>query len=409
MNARNRTSPRGTVLMTSVLLLTLLGTLGMGMLSSSLNENTISRNDINAQTALAVSEAGVNHARKVISAAISTTTLNDRLSGATSGSPWRTLYITPPSTSPLTNYAGLGAGNGTYGVQVSNNLANYKGTAYPAEGTAAADIDKLLWIESVGTYRNASRTVRVLVNFNTVTDPPAAITLVDGANPTQLTAGFTGNAFQINGNDTAPPDTVGACGSVGAPKYGVSTNSVGSNNIIAEAVSSAQEDNLLGQGFIAGAKGVDPHGSYTNNGTYTRGQLAALANSLMAQATPISGSPNSGNYGTATQPGIFKATSEMKLNGNGKGYGILVVTEPLEMLGNYKWEGLILVVGKGSYHVTGSDSIAYGAVLVANTEPNGTTSLEVAGNGGVYFSSRALCRIQNMMPTSSVIAWQQRW
>jgi hypothetical protein len=266
-----------------------------------------------------------------------------------------------------------------------------------------------MWIESVGTYRNASRTVRVLVNFNTVTDPPAAITLVDGANPTQLSAGFTGNSFSINGNDTTPPDTVGACGSQGAAKHGMSVNSASSFGVIQTAVSAQQEDNVLGQGFIAGAKGVDPQGSYANNGTYTRGQLQALANNLLSQATPIVGSPNSGNYGTAAQPGIFKATSDLKLNGSGKGYGILVVTEPLEMQGNYKWEGLILVVGKGSYSVTGSDSIAYGAVLVANTEPSGTTALNVAGNGGVYFSSQALCRVQNMMPTSSVIAWQQRW
>ncbi len=433
MNARNRISPRGTVLMTSVLLLTRLGTLGMGMLSSSLNENTISRNDINAQTALAVAEAGVNHARKVISAAISTTTLNDRLSGATSGSPWRTLYITPPSTSPLTNYAGLGTGNGTYGVQVSNNLANYKGTTYPAEGTAAADIDKLLWIESVGTYRNASRTVRVLVNFNIITDPPAAITLVDGANPTQLTAGFGSNAFVVDGNDHNPPDMAGACGGTGPAKHGMSVNSNSSKNVIKTAIEAASADEqVLGEGVqtsivIKGKKEetVVTQGSYENNGTYTRSQLQALATSLLSQATPLTYSggsdSSSDSYGCAQEtkdetgkvicpgPGIFKATKDTKLMGNGKGYGILVVTDELYMQGNYKWEGLILVVGKGSFHVTGSDSIAYGAVLVANTAASGTTNLEVSGNGGVYFSNPALCRVKNMMPSSTVIAWQQRW
>ncbi|MBI4537845.1 MAG: hypothetical protein HY712_07805 [candidate division NC10 bacterium] len=409
MNTRNRTSPRGTVLMASVLLLTLLATLGMAMLSSSLNENTIARNDINAQRALAVAEAGTAHARQVISAAISTTSLDVRLSGATTTNPWRTLYIMPPSTDPLTNYAALGTGNGTYSVQVSNNLAGYKGNLYPAETLPTADVDKLLWIESVGTYGNASRTVRVLVNFVNVVDPPAAITLVDGANPTQLTAGFTGNSFLIQGGDSTPPDTTGACGSQGAAKHGISTNSLSSNNVIANALSEQQEDNIEGQGFIAGAKGSDPRGSYTNNGTYTRGQLQALATSLLSQATPIPAGNNSSDFGTAANPGIFKATSDVTLLGNGKGFGILVVTEDLQMQGNFKWEGLILVVGKGSFHVTGSDSIAYGAVLVANTEQSGTTSLEVAGNGGVYYSSQAICRVKNMMPSSSVIAWQQRW
>jgi hypothetical protein len=387
--------------MISVLLLTLLSTLGMGMLSSSLNENTIVKNDINSQRALAVSEAGIAHARKLIAANLATTSLSQRLAGATAGAP-------DVQLTGLVNLASLGAGNGTYSVWVANNLANYKGTLYPAEAAPAADSDKLIWIRSVGTYKNAGRTVRILVNFNTVVDPPAAITLVDGANPTQLTAGFTGNSFLVQGNDTSPPDMTGACGSKGAAKHGISVNSVSSNTVIANALSAQQEDNVEGQGFLAGAKGVDPKGSYANNGTYTRGQLQALASSLLSQATPIMGGNNSGNFGTADNPGIFKATSDVKLLGSGKGYGILVVTEDLEMQGNFKWEGLILVVGKGSFHVTGSDSIAYGAVLVANTEASGTTNVEVAGNGGVYYSSQAICRVQNMMPTSTVIAWEQQ-
>ncbi len=430
MNTRNRTEPRGTVLMTSVLLLTLLATLGMGMLSSSLNENTIARNDANAHMALAVAESGIAHARKVISSALvaGTTDLDARLALATTSNPWRPVYITPPSTSPLNDYAALGAGLGTYTVQISNNilqasysLAGYKGNLYPVEPSPSTDVDKAVWIESVGTYKNAKRTVRALVSFPQIVDPPAAITLVDGANPTQLTAGFTGNSFKIDGNDTQPPDTGGTCGSQGAAKYGISTNSVSSNNVIGNAVSAQQEDNLLGQGFIAGAQGVDPKGSYTNNGTYTRGQLQALTSSLLGQATPLrDASPQGDSYGCAVPttnpdgsfcsgPGVFKATSDMKLNGSGKGYGILIVTDALEMQGNYKWEGLILVVGKGSFAVTGSDSIAYGAVLVANTEPNGTTNLGVAGNGGVYFSSQSICRVKNMLPTSSIVAWQQRW
>jgi len=401
MGSHDGRHPRGTVLLVSVLLLTLLSTLGMGMLSSSLNENTIVRNDINSQRALAVTEAGLAHARKLIAANLSTTNLTQRLAGATTTAPEVQL-------AGVANVASFGANNGSYSVWVANNLANYKGTLYPAEGVPATDADKLIWIRSVGVYRNATRSVRVLVNFNTVVDPPAAITLVDGANPTQLTAGFTGNSFLVQGNDTTPPDTAGACGSKGAAKYGISVNSASSNNVIATALSAQQEDNVLGQGFIAGAKGADPKGSYANNGTYTRGQLQALAGSLLSQATPIAGGNNSGDFGTADAPGIFKATSDVKLLGDGKGYGILVVTEDLEMQGNFKWEGLILVVGKGSFHVTGSDSIAYGAVLVANTETNGTTNLEVAGNGGVYFSSQAICRVQNMIPSSTVIAWEQQ-
>jgi len=401
MRRNDSRDPRGAVLMVSVLLLTLLSTLGMGMLSSSLNENTITKNDINAQRALSVAEAGIAHARKLVAANLSTTSLSQRLAGATVGSP-------EVQMTGLVNLASLGAGSGTYSVWATNNLASYKGVMYPAEMTPATDADKLIWLRSAGTYRNAVRTVRVLVNFNTVIDPPAAITLVDGANPTQLTAGFTGNAFLVNGNDMPAPTTTGACGTPGVAKHGISVNSDSSKNVIGTALSAQQEDNVEGASFIAGAKGVDPLGSYANNGTYTRGQLQALATALLSQATPLGGSPNSDSHGTATTPGIFKATSPMHLTGDGNGYGILIVTDELEMTGNFKWEGLILVVGKGSFAVTGADSKAFGSVIVANTEPSGTTNLEVAGNGGVYYSSQALCRVQNMMPSSAVIAWEQR-
>jgi hypothetical protein len=391
-----RLGSRGTILPVAVLLLSMVTALGIGLLGSSLNENIVTANDLNSQRALAVAEAGLAHARRVVADAITTTTLSARLASATTGAPEVAL-------TGFTDVEGLGAGNGRYSVRISNNLTAYnKAPGYPAEASASTDGDLRVWLRSAGTYRNATRTVRALVSFVSLLNPPGAITLIDGASATELTADFVGNSFLITGNDNAPPSTSGleGCPGAGGAKPGISVNSSDSLAAVAGGIAANQEDNVTGDGATAS------QGSYANNGTISAETLQSVANQLLPGATPIPGGSSSASYGTPESPGIFKATASVKLLGEGHGYGILIVTADFEMAGNYTWEGLIIVVGAGSASLTGADSKLYGSMLVANTQ-GGSTSLRVAGNGGVYFSSQAICRVRNGLPSSLVIAWQQ--
>ncbi|MBI3086202.1 MAG: hypothetical protein HYY88_10830 [candidate division NC10 bacterium] len=391
-SARRRRTPRGTILVVGILLLTLLATLGTGLLSSSMTENTVTVNDVNAQRAFAVAEGGIAHARRVIAANIHTTSLTSRLSGATSTAPEVAL-------SGLSNYSGLGTGNGTYSAWISNNLTAYnKSPGYAADAAAASDADNRVWIRSVGTYRNATRTVRALVDFSSVLNPPGTITLIDGTGAD--TATVNGNAFLVTGNDTAAPTATGACGSVEGSLYGISVNSSASLTALGNAVADNQEDNITGTG------GTAAQGSYANNGSISAGTLQSVANALTPGATAIPGGSNSSDYGTAALPGIFVATSDIKLLGNGKGYGVLIVTAGFEMAGNYKWEGVILVIGGGTASITGADSKLYGSLFLANTQ-GGATHVTLSGNGGAYFSSQALCRVENLLPSSTIIGWEQ--
>lgn len=404
MSASKRRDPRGAILVVAVLLLTLLATLGVGLLSASLTESMVALNDVNAQRALNVAEAGIAHARQTISSTLSGTSLTSRLAGAT-------LLDPEVALAGFSNNAGLGAGSGTYSVWVSNNLSAYnKSPGYAADLVPASDTDSLIWIRSVGTYRNATRTVRILADLSSaeVLDPPGTITLVDGSGADGAT--FNGNAFLITGNDTAAPTSAGACGTLGASKYGISVNSVASYAAVAAAVADNQEDNVTGSGEPG-------NGSYANNGNITATELQRLATSLLPLATAIPGGPNSNSYGCGAPtegpppcsgPGLFKATSDIKLDGSGMGYGVLIVTANFEMAGNYKWEGLIIVVGTGTAAITGADSKIYGSLLVANTQ-GGTTNLTMQGNGGAYYSSQAICRVKNsnLIPNSIIIAWQQ--
>lgn len=377
-----RRKPRGTVLGMSLLLLSLLTSLGAGLLNVALNAHTGARQEINGQRTLAVAEAGIAHARRLIVANLSAATLSDRLKNATPSSPEVIL-------SGFKDVESLGTGNGTYSVWVRNNLAGYN--KYPAETEPAIDRDNRIWIRSTGTYRNVSRTVSVLVDFTNVLNPPGAITLIDGSMPDNAT--LQSNAFNVDGNDTKPPTQLGTCGTPGASKYGISVDSDASYDSVAKAAEK-RRDNITGAGGW---------GSYANNGNISRTQLQSVANALIPQAK---GLDDKTFPGKPEAPGIFVAKGDVRLTGNLTGYGILIVDGGLAKgAGTFQWEGLIIVLGDGNVDIRGTFDL-YGALLVANTK-NGVTNLNINGNGGVNYSSQALCRIQNMVPTSTVIAWQQ--
>jgi hypothetical protein len=231
------------------------------------------------------------------------------------------------------------------------------------------------------------------VDFTNLLDPPGAITLIDdGVTPDRAT--LNGNAFLVTGNDTPAPTTTGACGSLGTPKYGISVNSAGSLTALAKAVAGNQMDNITGTGGL---------GSYANNGNISRTQLQSVANALTPQAK---GLDDKTFPGKPEAPGIFVAKGDVRLTGNLTGYGILIVDGGLAKgAGTFQWEGLIIVLGDGNVDIRGTFDL-YGALLVANTN-GGATEVTVKGDGGVNYSSQALCRLRDLAPTSTVIAWQQ--
>ncbi len=391
--------PKGAVLVVALLLVTLLATLGVGLLNASVNENIVAWNDINSQRALSVAEGGVAHAREVIGVNLTTTSLTSRLAGAT-------VSVPEVALAGFSNYAALGADNGTYSVWVSNNLTAYnKSPGYAADPAPALDTDNRIWIRSVGVYRNATKTVRVLLDFKNVSvmDPTGAVTLIDG---TGGAVNFSGNAFSIQGNDTEDPTVAGRCGTPAGSKYGISVNSNASYDVVEEALKANQEEN------VTGTPGASGYGSYSNNGTISASQLEAIANNLLPNAQEIPGGNYNQNFGCPVQtgdcpgPGLYKATSNVKMDGNGTGYGVLVITAEFEMSGTYTWEGLIIVVGAGTVRLTGSENKIYGGILVANTL-GGLTTFDIRGQSGVYYSSQALCRIKKIFPWSKILAWQQ--
>jgi hypothetical protein len=117
---------------------------------------------------------------------------------------------------------------------------------------------------------------------------------------------------------------------------------------------------------------------------------------------------HSENMGSPTDPQIVYANDHLTLNGNGKGYGVLIVDRRLRMEGNYEFYGIILVLQQGEVEIRGNNKV-YGAIFALNTGAfsgnSGETRLDVRGNAEVHYSSQAICNASRSMP-SKVLAWQ---
>ena len=134
---------RGSALLLALLILAVLLLLGGAFLSSSLSERSIAVNQTNAGKSLNLAEAGVEHTRGLLP----TTDIDALL------------------TAGGTMFSNQGLDDGTYTVNVTNNIGPTfpRGTVAIDPGGANDDTDEYLVLESTGNFRNAVRTIEVVL------------------------------------------------------------------------------------------------------------------------------------------------------------------------------------------------------------------------------------------------------
>lgn len=99
--------------------------------------------------------------------------------------------------------------------------------------------------------------------------------------------------------------------------------------------------------------------------------LEDLVTRITAYATdvydPPSGSAQAvSNYGSSIDYRIAVVNGDVNL-GPGTGYGMLLVRGGLLVTGNFTWNGLILVIGRGSFDSNGADGLINGGLFIART------------------------------------------
>src|SRR6185295_86938 len=188
-----------------------------------------------------------------------------------------------------------------------------------------------------------------------------------------------GDSFMIDGHDdnkcfeTAEPDRP-AIASYDDPNNPTTPSSVVS--IVHDLPKSA--DHYIGSGGTPSV--VDVFGNLGDTlGTPTG--LKALIDSVHAKATSYTSSPASIDLGSFSSPAINYVDGDLALDSI-DGYGVLVVTGRLSFSGDFKWHGVVLVVGDGIIDFSGGGSGQMrGTMLVAKIWDNHTSQKLLASNG----------------------------
>lgn len=334
-----------------------------------------------------------------------------------------TVVLTGGGGSGATATATLGPGGSLYKVDsISVTNPGYGYTSDPAvtisggggSGATAtsslgggASYGKIYLVTALGYTKSGARSMLQAEMASTVTGVGGMTALlVDGPNP-DIDAMPNSTNFYINGSDAntcgqAPDPVHPAVGGYDDPNASPATNSVGT------IVSSVpRPDHYIGEGPTPSIVNV-----YGNLGE-TLGTTSGLRSYIDVVASKAVNVGNNIVLGSAGSPKINYVEGDATLNGNGSGYGLLVVTGKLTMSGNFSWHGAILVVGNGYMDFSGGGTgTIYGTVIVAKIWDNYTTKNMLSemgsptvhwnggGNNGIYYDH---CWATNMMAMAGYI------
>lgn len=186
-------SDKGIALPISLMVLLLLSIQGLTFLILSATESTITSNKINRAQAFAITEAGIEHARRELL----TANVNAILAG------------NPPLVSFTAGGQNVSFAGGTYSVTVRNNTTAIG--AIPADpGGPNNDTDDILVLTSTGSLGNATSSIEAIVQ-GPLLNAPGATGAVTANGPIKTNGSITidGRDHDMNGNLIADTGTYG--------------------------------------------------------------------------------------------------------------------------------------------------------------------------------------------------------
>lgn len=354
---------RGVVLVISLMILALLVGAGVGAIVSTQTDLKTSGNIKTGTQAFYLATAGIERGKQKV----------------------KDSAANPPNPSGETQ----SLSSGSFTVSFSDN-------AYVSK------LEGKVTITSTGNLGSASNTIEALVT--------KTYQLSDGAISIRGTDGdsrFVGNSFLVDGRDYDP--VTGALVAGAKTQYGITVPNSTLEGEVEGALSSQQEDNIIGK------DGITPN--VVQSDFLTADELEELANGLCsAPGAILQGIPTSstlsitGNntYGTRAAPQIRCFDGEtsgesVDIGGTFEGVGFLVVRNAgLIASGAFHWEGLVLVSGINvGFSVSGGgNKDIYGSVIINERGTDATLEFEAQGAVNVRYSSSALELAATLAPLS---------
>ena len=291
--------------------------------------------------------------------------------------------------------------NGTGVINIQNDVVNQWSAVWGSSSHGFAPLSGFSYVvtptATVGNTANSGRlmatgsgiesvknvVVANVIRSNIPSTAPGAIYL---ASDQSTNATFTGNAFQVDGNDHNYTGGLGP----GGPVPGISTRNDTNTQEAINSLSAVQKDNVTGYGYSNGPPIVPS--VFTSPAAPSVAMLNAMIADILAKPRPPDDNSTqiNGNatYGTTAAPQITHFTGNggvtIKANGNASGAGIMIVEGNLTIQGNFNFKGLILVRGTTQVTDFTGNCTIYGSVWTQDIQ------LQVAGSAIVDYSTQAL-------------------
>ena len=414
---------RGMILPITLMIMLLLTTVAVAVSSVATSEPQIAKNLADAARARALAEAGLEVAYLQVATAASFSSLI--ASAPTSGD----VALITNATLP-----GLNSSQGTYSVLLRNDTkaGDPLITGVAAEASKTVDANNRLIMVATGTFGNATRQVQVMVRKTPLPSVPGALNFPGNDADTY----FQNDYFEVNGNDFKTDGTAGTCSSV----YGITTATSTRETNVQNSLSSVQKDNVMGKkqvssGAASGDNVIAPDTTLTQASITTfLKDISRTADVSLYSPSPSGlsysdiGSSCSTNWasqtcwGTAAKPKVVyikgaadptSAFTALTLNGTVTGYGILVVEDgDLKVLGNFTWNGLVMVTGQwvGLGFMGGSNSIdqyVYGGVISNETSTDPLYEGVVYADAKIRYSCQALTQAATSRKLITMSSWTE--
>jgi Tfp pilus assembly protein PilX len=415
---------RGAALVLALIVLLILTGIVVAFLSASAFEPRISRNHNLTMRARYVAEAGIEYAYDTLATRVDA--WNDLLAGATCS---QGVVLGTPSVA----LPGLGSAYGTFTVSVRNDCdaddQTLTGTRPDtttgacdaiAAGAPMRDANCQILVASTGTIGSVRRTIATVVSK--IALPPVSAALAFSGLRADMK--LSGAGVVIDGRDTKLGDVPGAPTGAGPAVYGIAVN--GSLPALAAGVETALA--AAGSSTVRGKHeadaGTTAEGAATvaaDPGLVPRAvsnfvSAASSAADIVVGAGPdnttsirdvgstcLADATGAGCWGTPSRPKIVHVRgvnpdvdgrpASIAIVGDSRGTGILVVENAsIEIVGHFRWEGLIVVSGPSvgiRYRGDGVQRV-YGATLVHASSDEPSTSVDIQGPVGVFYSREAL-------------------
>jgi len=215
-----------------------------------------------------------------------------------------------------------------------------------------------------------------------------------------LSSQFSGNAFDVDGNDH---DVLGNAAPSGPVKPGISTRNSTVSDAVTNTLSNQQKDNVKGLGFSLSplTPSVLPTGGPSiSDLDQIVGHLLTLPNVNTTSTKKFNGNDT---FGTVAAPQVtYMTANDVQLNGNAQGAGILIVDGSMTINGTLDFIGWIVVRGATVINPTGDTEVLGNATILGSLW-TGDLDIKVGGSAIVDYCDACMRLVDNMSNATNTV------